>query len=182
MTCSIRSVSFHTTLSHSKLCGEIKLVIFSMYTFSPLFVQVLNHKKKGKKKKYINSGTVSTGWAFHCSSIICFIDRIHCQCDMSYALKVLLWPSLSLPSLFSLALFLFLLISLSLYPPPSLSLSHCFSPLSPYFSPLSFSSSLPPLKVTLLSFKVESEYTFVDFIRGGWAKSLWRPINIRGYS
>lgn len=46
---------------------------------------------------------------------------------------------------------------------------------------LSLSSSLPPFllssallsltlsifKVTLLSFKVESEYTFVDFIRGG---------------
>lgn len=28
-------------------------------TFSPIFPQVLNPKKKGKKKKYINSGTVS---------------------------------------------------------------------------------------------------------------------------
>lgn len=66
-------------------------------------LKVLNPKKKGKKKKYINSGTVST-------------------------------------------------------PAFTVSLVGLVNPLS----------LLSVVKVTLLSFKVESEYTFVDFIRGGY--------------
>ncbi len=87
-------------------------------------LQVLNPKKKGRKKKYVNSGTV----------------RVN-----------------GLPVKRS---------------PPLIYFHNDFH----YLSSLSLSLSLG----NTLSFKVESEYTFVDFIRGGWValKSPW--INYAG--
>ncbi|XP_074054736.1 copine-9 isoform X1 [Macrotis lagotis] len=80
--------------------------------------EVLNPRKKCKKKKYVNSGTVSTIWS----------------------------------------------------PAPGSSLSSSSS--SSHNTPLVFLHTIPrslfsSFQVTLLSFTVDSEFTFVDYIKGG---------------
>lgn len=97
--------------------------------FSP---QVINPKKKGKKKKYLNSGTVSHNR--HCPSVL-------------FILFMLIWAWFS----------------------------HCL-----YCKARSILPSLYQycLQVTLLSFLVDIEVTFLDYIKGGWVtlqslSSVW---------
>lgn len=119
--------------------------------FLLLNVQVLNPKKKGKKKKYINSGTVSAP-ASACNVIISPVLLHYC-----FKIKVI---SPFASSLLSLALMLsgyMFVLSWSLFCRPSLFITPC----------VCCYVCVCVCQVTLLSFKVESEYTFVDFIRGG---------------
>lgn len=117
-----------------------------------LNVQVLNPKKKGKKKKYINSGTVSAPASARNVIILpvllhyCFKIKVISPFASSF-----LWLMLS-GNLFLLSWSLFCLPSLFITPCVCCYVCVCVC------------------QVTLLSFKVESEYTFVDFIRGGWVE------------
>lgn len=102
---------FHA-IEHVNLENSLYRVILHLF----LYLKVLNPKKKGKKKKYINSGTVGT---------------------IAHTTPMIVRILMALSSV--------------------LILVTCF--LTAF--------CLKYIQVTLLSFKVESEYTFVDYIRGG---------------
>lgn len=119
-------------------------------------LQVLNPKKKGKKKKYVNSGTVSKKKKTNkkkCCLVFSFLSLAFLFCFNLFVLLGILWLSGQPAYYFS----------------PSCLLGAIPTNLPPIlFHPITVCVCV--YQVTLLSFKVESEYTFVDFIRGGWVE------------